>query len=203
MECFERGFNQDSLSREIRFPNMRRMLLALFIVTLLSPVVSAETYRISGKATYADSSPVTLDYVSIACSQGEFGCYQYRGTNALTNAYGDFTIVIEAEEEEDNLEILLTLKGENFTHIIDLSRYENSSQGRVYQDIVLVQNPPLLECSLALDASLSSSVWSLFRCCCERVDACPLAKGAWNSWGIVRQECYNAQPVMNTSLSMN
>ena len=195
------GFNQDSLSREIRFPNMRRMLLALFIVTLLSPVVSAETYRISGKATYADSSPVTLDYVSIACSQGEFGCYQYRGTNALTNAYGDFTIVIEAEEEEDNLEILLTLKGENFTHIIDLSRYENSSQGRVYQDIVLAQNPPLLECSLALDASLSSSVWSLFRCCCELVDACQLVKGAWNSWGIERQECYNAQPVMNTLLS--
>ena len=136
------GFNQDSLNREIRFPNMRRMLLALFIVTLLSPVVSAETYRISGKATYADASPVTLDYVSIACSQGEFECYQYRGTNALTNAYGDFTIVIEAEEEEDGIEILLTLRGENFTHIIDLSSYENSSQGRVYQDIVLAQNPP-------------------------------------------------------------
>lgn len=121
---------------------MRRILLALLLAVLLTPVVSAETYRISGKATYADSSPVTLDYVSVACLEGEFGCYQYRGTNSITDAYGDFTIVIDAEAEQDGLEILLTLKGENFSHIIDLSLHQNSSQGRVYQDILLVQDPP-------------------------------------------------------------
>ena len=121
---------------------MRRLLLALLIATLLCPIVSAETYRISGQATYADASPVTLDYVSITCGEGEFDCYQYQGTNTITNAYGGFTIVIEAEAEEDGLEILLTLRGETFPHVIDISQHENSSQGRVIQDIALAQDPP-------------------------------------------------------------
>ena len=42
---------------------MRKVALAAFLVILLSPLASAETYRISGKATYADTTPVSLDYV--------------------------------------------------------------------------------------------------------------------------------------------
>ena len=121
---------------------MRRELLALLFAVILLPLASAETYRISGKATYADGSAVQLDYVSVQCEQSQFDCYQYRGTNVITDAYGDFTIVIDADAGEDDLDILLALRGETFTHTIDISAHENSSQSRLYQDIQLEQNPP-------------------------------------------------------------
>ena len=121
---------------------MRRVLLALLFAVILLPLASAETYRISGKATYADGSAVQLDYVSVQCEQSNFDCYQYRGTNAITDAYGDFTIVIDADAGEDDLDILLALRGETFTHTIDISAHENSTQSQLYQDIQLAQNPP-------------------------------------------------------------
>jgi len=121
---------------------MRRVLLALLFAVILLPIASAETYRISGKATYADGSAVQLDYVSVQCEQSNFDCYQYRGTNVITDAYGDFTIVIDADGEEDDLDILLALRGETFTHTIDISAHENSSESKLYQDIQLAQNPP-------------------------------------------------------------
>ena len=115
--------------------------MAILVIVFFSPAVQAETYRISGKATYADNSPVSLDYVYVECEQGEYDCYQYRGTKAMTDAYGGFTIVIDAGPEEDELPILLTLLGENFTHIIDISKLQNSPENKVYQDIKLSQNP--------------------------------------------------------------
>ena len=81
---------------------MRRVLLVLLFAVILLPLASAETYRISGRATYADGSAVQLDYVSVQCEQSNFDCYQYRGTNVLTDAYGDFTVVIDADGEEDD-----------------------------------------------------------------------------------------------------
>jgi hypothetical protein len=121
---------------------MRRVLLALLFAVILLPIASAETYRISGKATYADGSAVQLDYVSVQCEQSNFDCYQYRGTNVITDVYGDFTIVIDADAGEDDLDILLALRGETFTHTIDISAHENSSENRLYQDLQLAQNPP-------------------------------------------------------------
>ena len=121
---------------------MRRVLLVLLFAVILLPLASAETYRISGKATYADGSAVQLDYVSVQCEQSNFDCYQYRGTNVITDAYGDFTIVIDADTGEDDLDILLALRGETFTHTIDISAHENSSENRLYQDLQLAQNPP-------------------------------------------------------------
>ena len=121
---------------------MRRVLLALLFAVILLPIASAETYRISGKATYADGSAVQLDYVSVQCEQSNFDCYQYRGTNVITDAYGDFTIVIDADAGEDDLDILLALRGETFTHTIDISAHENSSESKLYQDLQLEQNPP-------------------------------------------------------------
>ena len=121
---------------------MKRLLFALLLVVLFSPIVSAETYRISGKATYGDGSPVSLDYVYVECEVGVYECYQYRGTKAMTNAYGDFTVVIDAGNEEDGLEILLSLRGENFTHTIDLITHQNSQENKVYQNLQLNQNPP-------------------------------------------------------------
>ena len=121
---------------------MRRILVAAILIIFFTPLVSAETYLISGKATYADNSPVSLDYVLVECENGNTQCYQYRGTKAMTNAYGEYTLVLDADSEEDGLEILLTLRGENFSHIIDLESQQSSNQGSVIQDIKLSQYPP-------------------------------------------------------------
>ena len=121
---------------------MRRILVAVILIIFFTPLVSAETYLISGKATYADNSPVSLDYVLVECENGNTQCYQYRGTKAMTNAYGEYTLVLDADSEEDGLEILLTLRGENFSHIIDLESQQSSNQGSVIQDIKLSQYPP-------------------------------------------------------------
>ena len=61
----------------------------------------------------------------------------------MTDAYGDFTVVIDAGDEEDGIDILLSLRGENFTHIIDLAQHQNSPEGKVYQDLRLNQNPAI------------------------------------------------------------
>ena len=117
---------------------MRRILVIVILTVFFAPLVSAETYLISGKATYADNTPVPLDYVLIECEAGNTQCYQYRGTKAMTDAYGAFTLMLDADSQEDGLEILLTLRGENFSHIIDIE----SNQGSITQDIKLSQYPP-------------------------------------------------------------
>lgn len=121
---------------------MRRILVPLLLVILFSMNVQAETYKISGRATYADDTPVALQYISVECEQGAVDCYHYRGTTAITDAYGYFTVLFEAEDDDDNVEILLTLRGEAFTHTIDVEKYQNSANDRVYQDLQLQQNPP-------------------------------------------------------------
>lgn len=115
--------------------------MPLLLVVLFSMNAQAETYKISGRATYADDTPVSLHYVSIKCEQGAIDCYQYQGTNAITDAAGYFTLLIQTSDDDD-VEILLTLRGENFSHTIDLATHQNSSDNRVYQDLQLKQNPP-------------------------------------------------------------
>ena len=60
----------------------------------------------------------------------------------MTNAYGEYTLVLDADSEEDGLELLLTLRGENFGHFLDLESQQSSNQGSVIQDIKLSQYPP-------------------------------------------------------------
>ena len=121
---------------------MRRVIIAILLIVLTAPSAQAETYRISGKATFADSTPVTLDYVYVQCIPGDFACYQYRGAQSITDAYGYYSIVIDVTEDEDEMDILLNLRGENFTHTIDLQAYRDSSNNQMMQDIRLEQNPP-------------------------------------------------------------
>ena len=121
---------------------MRRVIIAILLIVLIAPSAQAETYRITGKATFADSTPVTLDYVYVQCIPGDFACYQYRGTQSITDAYGYYSIVIDVTEDEDEMDILLNLRGENFTHTIDLQAYRDSSNNQMMQDIRLEQNPP-------------------------------------------------------------
>ena len=121
---------------------MRRILLPLLLIVLFSLNAQAETYRITGKATYADNTPVVLEYVFVECEPGLIDCYQYRGTNSITDTYGYFTLTLEVDAEEDDLDILLSLRGENVTHTIDIAKHQNSNENQVYQNIKLEQNPP-------------------------------------------------------------
>ena len=121
---------------------MRGVIIAILLIVLITPNAQAETYRITGKATFADGTPVTLDYVYVQCIPGDFACYQYRGAQSITDAYGYYSIVIDVTEDEDEMDILLNLRGENFTHIIDLQAYRDSSNNQMVQDIRLEQNPP-------------------------------------------------------------
>ena len=121
---------------------MRSVIVAVLLIVLITPSAQAETYRITGKATFADSTPVTLDYVYVQCIPGDFACYQYRGAQSITDAYGYYSIVIDVTEDEDEMDILLNLRGENFTHTIDLQAHRDSSNNQMVQDIRLEQNPP-------------------------------------------------------------
>ena len=121
---------------------MRRVIIAILLIVLITPSAQAETYRITGKTTFADSTPVTLDYVYVQCIPGDFACYQYRGAQSITDAYGYYSIVIDVTEDEDEMDILLNLRGENFTHSIDLQAHRDSSNNQMVQDIRLEQNPP-------------------------------------------------------------
>jgi len=121
---------------------MRRVIIAILLIVFIAPSAQAETYRITGKATFADSTPVTLDYVYVQCIPGDFACYQYRGAQSITDAYGYYSIVIDVTEDEDELDLLLNLRGENFTHTIDIQSHRDSSNNQMVQDIRLEQNPP-------------------------------------------------------------
>ena len=121
---------------------MRSVIVAVLLIVLITPSAQAETYRITGKATFADSTPVTLGYVYVQCIPGNFACYQYRGAQSITDAYGYYSIVIDVTEDEDEMDILLNLRGENFTHTIDIQAHRDSSNNQMVQDIRLEQNPP-------------------------------------------------------------
>ena len=121
---------------------MRKLLIPILLVLLFSPSAQAETYRITGKATFADNTPVALDYVYVQCIPGDFACYQYRGAQSITDAYGYYSILIDVTDEEDELDLLLNLRGENFTHTIDIQAHRNSPNSQMVQDIKLEQNRP-------------------------------------------------------------
>ena len=44
------------------------------------------------------------------------------------------------DEDEDGTEIYLQLRGENFTHVIDLDTFRNTSEGKMTQNLRLSQD---------------------------------------------------------------
>tara|TARA_X000001036_G_C20622698_1_gene783764 strand:- start:197 stop:838 length:642 start_codon:yes stop_codon:yes gene_type:complete len=119
---------------------MRRILMPVLLVLFFSVTVSAETYIITGRATYADNSQVQLYDIGIDCEDGENDCLKFRGNTAQTDRYGNYTMVLSVNEEDNGTRILLTLRGEEFVHKIDLAVLE-SSQGTITQNLKLSQYP--------------------------------------------------------------
>ena len=92
---------------------MRRLLLPILVLTLLSVTVSAETYIITGRATYADNSQVQLYDITIDCEPGESNCLQFNGATTQTDRYGNFTMAIGVDEGDDGTRILLKLEAKS------------------------------------------------------------------------------------------
>ena len=119
---------------------MRRILIPVLLVVFFSVTVSAESYIITGRATYADNSQVQLYDIGIDCEDGENDCLKFRGSTSQTDRYGNYTMVLSVNEEDNGTRILLTLRGEEFVHKIDLAVLE-SSQGTITQNLKLTQYP--------------------------------------------------------------
>ena len=115
---------------------MKRLLIPLILVICFSISASAETYIITGTATYSDNSQLVLQDISIGCETSENNCRQFQGTTTQTDRYGNFTLAFTVDEEDDGTRILLTVKGEEFPHTIDLDRLR-ASGGSVIQNIRL------------------------------------------------------------------
>ena len=115
---------------------MKRLLIPLILVICFSISASAETYIITGTATYSDNSQLVLQDISIGCEASENNCRQFQGTTTQTDRYGNFTLAFTVDEEDDGTRILLTVKGEEFPHTIDLDRLR-ASGGSVIQNIRL------------------------------------------------------------------
>ena len=117
-------------------------LLLTLAILLASAQVSAETYRISGIATYSNSPPVSMEGVVIECAEFEYDCHTFRGEGSETDRYGQYEISIEVDDTYDGAELILTLLGESFIHLIDLEESRSPPAGSVNQDIELEQKSP-------------------------------------------------------------
>ena len=123
---------------------MRNILVPIAITALIItvPCVSAESYSISGTATYSNAVPVEMGKIQVECEEFEYDCHTFRGIEATTDRKGEFTITLELDESYDGAEIFLALKGERFPHTIDLDESRSPPSGSVNQDIALKQNSP-------------------------------------------------------------
>ena len=123
---------------------MRNILVPIAITTLIIavPCISAESYNISGTATYSNAVPVEMGKIQVECEEFEYDCHTFRGTEATTDRKGEFTITLELDESYDGAEIFLALKGERIPHTIDLDESRSPPTGSVNQDITLQQDSP-------------------------------------------------------------
>jgi hypothetical protein len=54
-----------------------------------------------------------------------------------------YTLTINADDDDNGTEILLTLRGEQFLHVIDLDTFRMTADNRMTQDLQLSQSPPM------------------------------------------------------------
>ena len=116
--------------------------LAITALAMASSCASAESYSISGTATYSNSVPVEIAKIQVECEEFEYDCHTFRGMETTTDRKGEFMITLELDESYDGAEIFLSLKGERFSHTIDLDESRSPPSGSVNQDITLQQDSP-------------------------------------------------------------
>ena len=121
---------------------VKQIWLAIAALVLASSSVSAESYSISGTATYSNAVPVEIGKIQVECEEFEYDCHTFRGIQATTDRKGEFTITLELDESYDGAELFLALKGERFLHTIDLNESRSPPSGYVNQDITLQEDSP-------------------------------------------------------------
>ena len=121
---------------------VKQIWLAIAALVLASSSVSAESYSISGTATYSNAVPVEIGKIQVECEEFEYDCHTFRGIQATTDRKGEFTITLELDESYDGAELFLALKGERFLHTIDLDESRSPPSGSVNQDITLQEDSP-------------------------------------------------------------
>ena len=134
------GWIQSTKSECCFFVFMKRILIPVLLVLFFSLNVSAQTYIINGRATYADNSQVQFQDVTIDCEIGENDCLKFTGTTTQTDRSGNFTLTFNVNEEDDGTPILLKVRGEEFPHTLNIALLENAG-GSLTQNIKLSQNP--------------------------------------------------------------
>jgi len=120
-----------------------RTVLVATTLLCMSGLVFAEPYTISGSVAYQNDTPVQYEEVEIDCATYEYDCHAFEGQSEPTDHSGGYELTIEVDESYDGAELLLTIRGESFSHVINLSAADQTSEGYVIeQDIILVQNSP-------------------------------------------------------------
>ena len=144
MPYFERAIWQTVVkSHSRRFGCMRRpSIVAVAIVLLVSLNASADQYRVSGVATYSDSTTVIYEEVSIQCEDDEYDCHEFRGITTRTNGYGYYELEIDIDDSYDGAELLLVLLGESTRHMINMSEMDEPPVGRAVENLELDQDRP-------------------------------------------------------------
>ena len=120
----------------------RASIVAAAIVLLVSLNASADQYRVSGVATYSDSTTVIYEEVSIQCEDDEYDCHEFRGITTRTNGYGYYELEIDIDDSYDGAELLLMLLGESTRHIINMSEMDEPPVGRAVENLELDQDRP-------------------------------------------------------------
>ena len=120
----------------------RASIVAAAIVLLVSLNASADQYRVSGVATYSDSTTVIYEEVSIQCEDDEYDCHEFRGITTRTNGYGYYELEIDIDDSYDGAELLLVLLGESTRHIINMSEMDEPPVGRAVENLELDQDRP-------------------------------------------------------------
>ena len=69
---------------------MRNILASSAIIALIIalPCVSAESYSISGTATYSNSLPVEIGKIQVECEEFEYDCHTFRGHGGYNRQEG-------------------------------------------------------------------------------------------------------------------
>jgi len=114
----------------------------IVMALLFSTTVSAENYKMAGEISYSNSPSVQFQNIEIQCAEFEYDCHTFEGISSETDEYGNYEILIEVDDSYDGAELTLTILGESFIHIINLSESRSSITNTVTIDIVLEQKSP-------------------------------------------------------------
>lgn len=185
-------------------PRFVRAVLLAFLATAIlsvSPIVSAESYKISGTATYSNSPPVSMEEVRIDCAEFEYDCHPFRDIGSQTDRNGAYEISIELDETYDGAELILVLLGEPFYHTIDIDESRSPPSGTVSNDIQLEQESPpsalftgvgcaglfiALAFFAALDRKPSRGQMAGVRTRAPDIAACPVCAGRVERYLLIR-----------------